>query len=96
MSLFNRLEKVERMIEIHKELFPDKPDFHSWSDAELKNYIHDMTEAEHIKNGIFSFEQALEIYTDYLERGLFTKEEFNLYMEIEKDFWDEKGKEGIR
>ena len=91
MNFRERIKKIERAIEMNENLFPKMPDLTKWSNEELDQYIISETNKFHIENGIKNFEDAEKIYKSYLERELISKEEFDIFIGGEKEFWKRAG-----
>ena len=88
MELKSRLRKVEQGYLLKKELF-DEPDFSSWSDVALINYIKDSVERTHKEQGIKDYSGGVAYYTRLFDIGeIPTKEKLVLHLQMEKEYWN--------
>ena len=76
---------------MNEHFFPQKPNFEKWTNEKLDQYIVSETNKFHIQNRIKCFEEAEKIYKDYLERELISKDEFDVFVSGEKEFWEKAG-----
>ena len=73
---------------MNENLFPKMPDLTKWTNEQLDQYIVSETNKFHIENRIKCFEDAEKIYKSYLQRELISKEEYDIFIGGEKEFWD--------
>jgi hypothetical protein len=87
MNFENRLFKIEMAM----DGLPKKPDFDSMSEEELDFHIRRMLEKEHREDGTRSYEMAEHKLMFELNEGLISQQEFEMFLEGEKKFWNRKG-----
>ena len=91
-NLKSRLKGIEKAIDLNKELFPEMPNFSKMSDEQLDSYIIGFLNESHIKEKIHSFSDAKKLYDCYLSKELMTKQEYELILKAEKEFWEQANK----
>lgn len=89
MSIDNRINRMERKIELNKDLFPDIPDFENWSDEKLKEYISKMNLKFHNENAIESLEDAEKKLKYYLSTGAIDKKIYDYLLKGEQYFFSQ-------
>ena len=87
MNINSRLKAIQQHINNNKELYAEIPDFDSWDETRINEYIKTETEKFHKQNAIKCFQDAENIYKIYLERELITEDEYKIFIEGEKYFW---------
>ena len=87
MNINSRLKAIQNHINNNKELYAEMPDFQSWDESRIDEYIKTETERWHKQNLVRSFDDAKKLYDLYLERELITADEYKIFIEGEKYFW---------
>lgn len=84
----DRLRKLAKYISMKKELTPQMPDFDSFTDKQLDDYIKMMKEEDNREHGIFSLTQALEILRWQFNERLISEAEHKVLAAAEEYFWN--------
>ena len=88
IKMLDRIKKLAEKFEMSKG--EDKPNFDDMSEDESDRWIKIHLERSHKEDGVFSLEQALEVLHQRFVQGLINKDEYDLMVEGEKDYWVKK------
>lgn len=84
LTRIKRLTHKYNLIRMNKG---DKPDFQNMTEPELDRHIKLMLEDEHRAKNIISFDLALKQLSFELDNNLISKEEYQLFIDAEKNYW---------
>ena len=87
MSTLGRLKKIQASYEMNKELYPQIPDFDSWSEDQLIRYNTKWINDFIIENKITCFNDAETLLKKWLSKNLINEADYNLFIEALKEYW---------
>lgn len=74
---------------MNKENFSTMPNFEEWTDEQLEEYLikeHNEFLKEH---AIKTFQDIVDKYSYWLSKEVISKDEFDLFINLHKMFWQE-------
>lgn len=85
MTLLKRLENIGIKIKLNK--YQKIPDWNKFIDD--FQYKIAYQNSFHFRNNIESFQDSKKIYDDYLKWNLVSKEQYDLFINAESEFWNQ-------